>query len=70
MISSAVMTRAINVPVNRQLMTWNAAAPPADVWEIWKRWEAVHTVRTILFVAAFALETVALSWFSGAAAGR
>jgi len=64
MISVAVLTRAINVPINDQLMTWSVQAPPPNLREIWGRWEAVHTVRTILWLAAFVLETVALGMFA------
>jgi uncharacterized membrane protein len=60
MICAAVLTRAINVPINNQLMTWSVAAPPANMREIWTRWEQIHTIRTILFLCAFALEVVAL----------
>ncbi len=64
MISVAVLTRTINVPINDQLMTWSVEAPPSNVRDIWSRWEAVHTVRTILWLAAFALEAVALGMFA------
>ena len=64
MICVAVLTRTINVPINDQLMTWSIEAPPPNVREIWSRWEAVHTVRTILWLTAFALEAVALGLFA------
>ena len=32
------MTRAVNVPLNDHLMTWNIAAPPANLREIWAPW--------------------------------
>jgi uncharacterized membrane protein len=32
----AVLTRAVNVPRNNQLMTWNIAAPPDDVRPFWR----------------------------------
>lgn len=62
-ICAGVLTRAINVPINNQLMTWSVAAPPADMREIWSRWESVHTVRTILCLGAFALQVLALAMF-------
>lgn len=64
MACAAVLTRAINVPINNQLMTWSVAAPPENIREIWSHWEQVHTVRTILFLGAFALEAVALVIFT------
>jgi Domain of unknown function (DUF1772) len=58
-VSVIVVTRAVNVPINNQLMTWIASSPPPDVREIWARWEQVHTVRTFLAVLGFALELLA-----------
>src|SRR5207249_3166865 len=54
------ITFVFNVPVNNQLETWNAAAPPANAREIWNQWEKAHVVRTIFWVIGFFLETVAL----------
>ncbi len=64
MICAAVLTRAINIPINNQLMTWSVSAPPANIREIWLRWESVHTIRTILCLGAFALEVAALAIFA------
>jgi uncharacterized membrane protein len=58
-ISVIVLTRMVNVPINNQLMTWNAVSPPPDVMEIWARWEHVHTVRTFLAVSGFTFELLA-----------
>ncbi len=55
-----VLTLKINVPINNTLMTWSAAAPPANAMEVWKTWEQVNTVRAILSPIAFALEVLAL----------
>ncbi len=61
---AAALTLRVNFPINDQLMTWSAAAPPDNIREIWSRWEKAHTVRTILWLAAFALEVVALGIFA------
>jgi uncharacterized membrane protein len=61
-LSVIVVTRTVNVPINNQLMSWNASSPPRAVMEIWARWEQTHTVRTVLAVLGFALE---LSAFGG-----
>jgi hypothetical protein len=61
MICGAVLTRLVNIPINNQLMTWSIAAPPANLKEIWSRWEHTHTIRTIFWLAAFALEVIAVS---------
>jgi len=58
-ISVIVLTRTINVPINNQLMTWNASSPPPNVMEIWARWEQVHTVRTFLAGLGFTAELLA-----------
>ncbi|GAC1667419.1 MAG: hypothetical protein PVS2B2_25680 [Candidatus Acidiferrum sp.] len=61
---AAALTIRVNFPINDQLMTWSAAAPPDKMREIWSGWEMAHTVRTILWLGAFALEVVALSVFA------
>jgi uncharacterized membrane protein len=53
------MTRAVNVPLNNKLMTWDAAAPPADVRAVWAPWDRVNTVRTWVSAGVFLLEAVA-----------
>ena len=54
------ITLVLNVPVNNQLETWNAAAPPANAREIWSAWERAHVIRTVFWVVGFFLEIVAL----------
>ncbi len=61
MIMGAALTLRVNIPINNQLMTWSVEAPPENMREIWSRWESVHTIRTILWSGAFALEVIALS---------
>jgi uncharacterized membrane protein len=55
------MTLAVNVPINKRLMTWNAATPPSDLTTVWAPWEQVHSVRTVLAIIAFAAKVIALS---------
>ena len=55
------LTLAVNVPINKKVMTWSASAPPENLSEIWRPWEQVNTVRTILAVGVFSLEVLALS---------
>jgi uncharacterized membrane protein len=57
----AAMTRAVNVPLNNQLMTWDIAAPPSNLREIWAPWDRVNTVRTFVAVVVLIFEAVALS---------
>jgi uncharacterized membrane protein len=63
MVSAAALTLAVNIPINNQLMTWIATAPPGNLREIWSPWEKIHTIRTILWLGAFALEVFALGAF-------
>jgi len=64
LVVAAALTRAINIPINSQLMTWSTEAPPSHLREVWTRWEKVHSIRTALAVAAFGLEAIALSAFA------
>lgn len=69
MVLAAVLTLRVNIPINNQLMTWSLAAPPENMREIWNRWERVHTIRTVLWLGAFAFEVITLSEMA-LAAGR
>jgi uncharacterized membrane protein len=62
-----VLTRLVNVPINHELMSWDAAAPPADVMAIWARWEQAHTLRTGFALLGFALELLAFQSLSNGA---
>lgn len=55
------LTLVVNVPINRELMTWNAEMPPANFAVTWARWELSHSVRTVLAIAAFVSQAMALS---------
>lgn len=55
-----VLTRAVNVPLNDQLMTWSIAAPPTNLRELWAPWERSHTIRTAVTLVAFVLAVVAM----------
>jgi uncharacterized membrane protein len=55
------VTRAVNVPLNNQLMTWSVASPPPNLQQLWAPWERVNTLRTVLATGALVLEAVALS---------
>ena len=57
----AAITRAVNVPLNNQLMTWDVADPPPNLAAIWAPWDSVNTIRTFVSVAVLILETTALS---------
>lgn len=65
LVVAAALTRAVNIPINAKLMTWSAGAPPANLRELWRPWERVHSIRTVLTIAAFMLQAVVLSTMSG-----
>jgi uncharacterized membrane protein len=69
MVAVLVMTRAVNIPINNQLMTWSIQAPPTNLMELWRPWEQVHSIRTVLAIAAFAAQVVALSTFASSSHG-
>lgn len=54
-------TRAVSVPLNNQLMTWDIASPPTNLRELWAPWDRVNTLRSFLATGAFLLEVLALS---------
>ena len=64
----AAATRAVNIPLNNQLMTWNVASPPTNLREVWAPWDRVNTLRSVLATGALVLEAVALNL--RAASGR
>jgi len=49
----AIISEAINVPVNRWAAKWPGDAVPADYGERRNRWERAHLWRTILAAAGF-----------------
>jgi uncharacterized membrane protein len=57
----AAATRAVNAPLNDQLMTWSVASPPPNLRELWAPWERVNTLRSVLATLALVLEAVALA---------
>ncbi|HYD78653.1 MAG TPA: anthrone oxygenase family protein [Paucimonas sp.] len=47
------VTRAINVPINNELATWNAAAPPASWIQARDTWNQSNLVRTMAAAVCF-----------------
>ena len=64
LLGAAILTRVINIPINRQLMTWDSKAPPREFSEVWGRWERIHSIRTILAVIALVCQTLVLAVFT------
>ena len=55
MVVAAVVTRFGNQPINAQVITWTAQAPPANWMELRDWWWQWHTVRTVAMVAALSM---------------
>jgi uncharacterized membrane protein len=64
-LAIVAVTRAVNIPLNNQLMTWSVDFPPPNAQQIWEPWERANTVRGVLATGALVLETVALSLRTG-----
>ncbi|MFH7593803.1 DUF1772 domain-containing protein [Streptomyces racemochromogenes] len=54
-VSSFLITRFGNVPINGRIKQWAATAPPPDHAEILRRWELFNDARTATAALAFAL---------------
>ena len=59
LIGSLVITTAIEVPINRQVVTWTNENVPENWQQLRGRWQFYNVVRTILALLSFVL-------FSGA----
>jgi uncharacterized membrane protein len=59
-IISFVVTRFGNVPINRMIKTWSAAAPPADYGRLLERWMTFNALRTATSALGFACVTLAM----------
>lgn len=64
LLLAAALTRAVNIPINRQLMSWSSKASPPEFAHVWSRWERIHSIRTPLVIAAFVCQTVAVTLFA------
>ncbi|MEU1950386.1 anthrone oxygenase family protein [Nocardia rhamnosiphila] len=54
-ITSFLVTRFGNVPINQHIKQWAVGTPPADYAEVLHRWEMFHFLRTGCALAAFVL---------------
>lgn len=54
-VTSFLITRFGNVPINGRIKQWAATAPPADHAEILGRWELFNDARTCTAAAAFVI---------------
>jgi uncharacterized membrane protein len=52
-VTTLVVTRFGNVPVNRQIRTWDPAFPAADWLATLHRWDIFNAIRTTTGIASF-----------------
>lgn len=62
-VGDMAVTLAGNVPINKQVQSWDVAKPPPEWAELRDRWERLHTIRTMFIVAGFALLVAAVVFF-------
>jgi uncharacterized membrane protein len=54
-VTSFLVTRFGNIPINGQIKVWAATTPPPDYRAILDRWEIFNITRTLTALAAFVL---------------
>ncbi|MEO8764036.1 MAG: DUF1772 domain-containing protein [Ginsengibacter sp.] len=55
LVTGALVTRLGNQPINKIVMTWNAADPPNNWPELRDKWWSLHMIRTTTSLIAFLL---------------
>ena len=54
-MASMAVTLGGNVPINKQVQSWDTMAPPSHWSQLRDRWEQLHSLRTAMVVSGFAL---------------
>lgn len=62
-IGDMLVTVLVNVPINREVQSWQPDAPPAEWKRLRDRWESFHSIRTLLIVPGFALFAASVVFF-------
>jgi len=57
-VAGVLLTFFGNIPLLNQIASWNAAAPPADWYDVTRRWWLIHNVRFAIQLTAFILVTI------------
>jgi uncharacterized membrane protein len=60
-IGSLIITTAIEVPINNQVVTWTDDSKPADWEQLRSSWQYYNVIRTILALLSFALFTAGIT---------
>ena len=58
-LTSLLVTRFGNVPINQMIKTWSAVAPPFGYQDQLQRWVVFHNVRTATAAASFLFVVIA-----------
>ncbi|MEN3616109.1 DUF1772 domain-containing protein [Plantactinospora sp. ZYX-F-223] len=69
-LTTFLVTRLGNVPINRQIREWLAGSVPADHAAILQRWELLNYLRTCTALTAFVLLLLIVDRATAIAAGR
>jgi len=62
-IANMVVTLRFNVPLNKDVQSWQHDAPPAEWARVRDRWQRFHTLRTMLIVPGFILYVASVTLF-------
>ena len=62
-IANMVVTLRFNVPLNKEVQSWQHDAPPAEWARVRDRWQRFHTLRTMLIVPGFILYVASVTLF-------
>jgi hypothetical protein len=62
-LASMAVTLGGNVPINKQVQSWDTTAPPSHWSQLRDRWEKLHSLRTALIVSGFALFASSVVFF-------
>ena len=62
LITSGLITRFGNQPINAIVMTWNPTTPPSNWTELRDTWWSFHIMRTLAGMLALALSLLAALW--------
>ncbi|MEI7645631.1 MAG: DUF1772 domain-containing protein, partial [Chloroflexales bacterium] len=55
LLAMGLLTRFARFPLNDQIMTWSAQAPPTDWQVVREQWNRAHTLRTVAGIGSFTL---------------
>ncbi len=60
-LGALILTFAINVPINIEVLTWSIQSPPDNWMQIRDRWEQANTFRTVVSLLSFVFQLLVFS---------